>query len=274
MILVNGAPDSAVSAADRGLCYGDGVFRTLAVRAQRIARWARQYARLAADCAVLGIACPDEALLRREVHAVADAQADCAVRVTVTRGIGRRGYAPPRPARPTRIVAGAPLPAHPPHYATGGVRVHLCRIRLGFQPVLAGVKHLNRLENVLARMEWADAGIAEGLLFDAEDNVIEATACNVFVVERGTLLTPDLSRCGVAGVTRDRILEGAAGLGLGCRVESVSRERLFAADELLLVNSLIGLWPVRSAGDRAWTPGPVAARLRQWLLDDEARETA
>jgi len=269
MILVNGAPGGVIAVTDRGLTYGDGVFRTLAVRGGRPQHWQRHYARLRSDCTALGIRCPDEAVLRAELTQAARHEPDCVARITVTRGPGQRGYAQPSPAHPTRIVMTSPLPQYPPDFAERGVKVHLCTLRLGFQPALAGIKHLNRLENVLARAEWNDTAIAEGLLLDTEGNAIEGTVSNLFIVEHGALATPDLTRCGVAGVTRERVIEHAVRHGIACDVAHISYERLLNAEEVVLVNSLIGVWPVRELAGRTWVPGSFAARVRQWL-DEES----
>ena len=268
MILVNGAPGEVIAVTDRGLTYGDGVFRTFAVRGGRPQHWQRHYARLRSDCTALGISCPDETVLRAEVTQAARHEPDCAARITITRGPGWRGYAPPSPANPTRIVMTSPLPQYPSDFAVHGVKIHLCALRLGLQPALAGIKHLNRLENVLARAEWSDAAIAEGLLLDAEGNAIEGTMSNLFIVEHGALATPDLTRCGVAGVTRERVIENAVRHGIACDVAHISYRRLLEAEEVLLVNSLIGVWPVRELAGKTWAPGSFAARMRLWL-DEE-----
>jgi len=265
LILVNGKPADCIPADDRGFTYGDGVFRTLAVRAGAVPLWSRHFAKLAADCRALAIEPPSEAVLRADVRLIAGRMPDCALRITVTRGSGGRGYASPVPAMPRRVVVASPLPEYPTEYAVSGVTVRYCTLRLAAQPQLAGIKHLNRLENVLARAEWDDPAIAEGLLCDVEGSVIEGTRCNLFVAERGVLVTPDLSRCGVAGVTRDAIIELAASNNMACRIEPISRERLEAADEVILVNSLIGIWPVARLQARNWAAFDTAARVRQWL---------
>lgn len=260
--LINGILADVVSANDRGLLYGDGVFRTLKRVAGVTHCWARQYARLAADCAVLSLRCPDAALLEAEL---AQLPADCVAKIIVTRGPGARGYAVAADAMPTRIVTASALPDYPESHYTSGVKVRLCDLRLAAQPRLAGVKHLNRLENVLARMEWDDAAIAEGLLLDEAGNVIEGTMSNVFALRDGVLHTPDLSRCGVAGVQRERILAFAAELGMAARVAPLALDELMAADEVMLCNSVIGLWPVREFNGRVWNGGAVGARLMALL---------
>lgn len=269
MILVNGAPGDVIAVTDRGLAYGDGVFRTFAVRGGRPQHWQRHYAKLHSDCAALGIACPDEAVLHADLMQAVGRESDCVARITITRGPGERGYARPPVATITRIVMTSAPPEYPSDFAAHGVKVHLCTLRLGLQPALAGIKHLNRLENVLARAEWSDAAIAEGLLLDAEGNAIEGTMSNLFIVEHGALATPDLTRCGVAGVTRERVIESAVRHGMACDVAHIGYRRLLEAEEVLLVNSLIGVWPVRELAGRIWAPGNFAARVRLWL-DDES----
>lgn len=265
MILVNGAVIETIPVQDRGFIYGDGVFRTLPLCGGQPLHWRRHYAKLQADCAALGIACPPEEQLRLEVAALAESLPDGVAKIIVTRGPSARGYAPDAAALPTRIVMGSPLSRHPPRYETEGVRLFLCRTRLSLQPRLAGIKHLNRLENVLARMEWDDPGIAEGLMLDTEGNVVEGTLSNLFLVKDGTLFTPDLSRCGVAGVQRGRILELAAREGIAARVQALSLAQLHEAEEIMLCNSVIGLWQVRQFQDRQWPRGEFTEILRRLL---------
>lgn len=269
MILVNGVAADSVAATDRGLAYGDGVFRTLRVSQGRPLTWSRHYLKLAQDCAALGIGCPPQDVLAVELKRAAGAIADGIGKIIVTRGSGARGYAPPRPSSPTRIVTVADPPQYPDDFTRSGVNVRRCRIRLSAQPLLAGVKHLNRLENVMARAEWSDPAIAEGLLLDADDHVISGTMTNLLIVEGGTVLTPRLSRCGVAGVTRERIMEAAARRGMACREDDLAWQRILDAQEVLLVNSVIGAWQVRQCGNHRWGPGVVAGSVREWLDEQE-----
>ena len=268
MILVNGAVADSVAATDRGLAYGDGVFRTLPVKRGRPQCWEIHYRKLEHDCAALAVACPPLQVLVHELEQLARESADFVAKIIVTRGSGVRGYAPPQPASPTRIVMSAPLPEYPAEFTRSGIKVHLCATRLSFQPRLAGVKHLNRLENVIARAEWNDPALHEGLLLDAEDHVIGGTMSNLFLVENGALVTPELSRCGVAGVTRERIMKAAAKQGMACRVEAITQARLLDAPEAMLVNSVIGAWQIGVCAGKSWAAGTFTARVRKWL-DDE-----
>lgn len=269
MILVNGAASDTLPATDRGLAYGDGVFRTLRFRAGRPLAWVQQFRKLHTDCGALGIPCPADALLQEELCRVAGEEPDGVGKIIVTRGSGQRGYAAAAAVEATRIVMSLPFPVERAAAGRAGIRARICALRLGIQPALAGIKHLNRLENVLARREWDGPEIAEGILLDRDGNVIGGTMTNLFMVENGALVTPELVRCGVAGVTRERIIGHAAASGMACRPEDVTTERLLAADELFVTNSIIGVWQIRELGDRAWKTGAVTQRIKRWL-DEES----
>ena len=192
------------------------------------------------------------------------------VKIILTRGEGGRGYAPPAEARPNRIVALYPWPAYPPEHASAGVRLRFCRQRYGINPALAGIKHLNRLEQILARAEWQDQAIAEGLVMDLDDNVIEGTMSNFFMLKDRVLLTSDLHACGVRGVIRQKIIRLAAGLGLAVHEQAISQALLLQADEIFLCNSLIGVWPARMLAGRPFKPGPITRRIRRALIGENA----
>lgn len=265
-MLINGTPGSSISIHDRGLLYGDGVFRTLRIHDGQPLHWVRHYRKLLNDCAALQLACPPDALLLEELQQLATQQPESIAKIIVTRGEGQRGYAPPAGASPTRILALSPSPDYPPHFYAQGVRLRICELRLSQQPRLAGIKHLNRLENVLAAAEWSDPDVPEGLLLDSEGNIIEGTRSNLFAVFGAELVTPDLALCGVAGVQRERVLEWAAQQqGMPCHIRRLGIHELFDADELFLVNSIIGLWPVRELAGKTWQKPTLSLRIQKWL---------
>ena len=267
MNLVNGVESDAVGIRDRGLMYGDGVFRTFPVRDGKPVLWRRQYAKLAHDCGALHIACPPAAQFEQDLARVGATQPHCVVKIIVTRGESARGYAMAADAEATRILSSSPLPQYPQTYFEQGIRVHLCRLRVALQPALAGIKHLNRLENVLARTEWQDPAIAEGLMCDAEDAVIGGTMSNLFLVRDGKLSTPEVTRCGVAGVMRELVSELAQSHGIAIDTAVLGIDDLFAAEEVFLVNSVIGLWPVAALDRRTWKTGALSAEFRRWISD-------
>ena len=261
---INGEDATGVSLLDRGLHYGDGVFETLAVRAGGVPLWSYHRARLLRDTARLGITGLDIDSLQREVFELAHDCAQAVVKVIVTRGEGGRGYRPaPAAARraPTRIVLRYPWPDYPSHYEEGVV-VRVCDTRLSINPALAGIKHLNRLEQVMARSEWYDPEIAEGLMCDQAGQVVEATQANVFLVYKEELLTPDVSESGVAGVMRGLLIEHAqAWSGVPVRETVLRLEDIQYADEVFLCNAVIGIWPVRRVEACSFAVGPVTKQL-------------
>ena len=263
-MLINGAPGNSISIHDRGLLYGDGVFRTLLVIHGRSQHWPLHYQKIEQDCAALGITCPDGEVLSAELAGLSDAHPDAVFKLIVTRGITERGYSPLSRTSATHLWDVSPLPVYPD--TQQGVTLRLCRVRLGHQPRLAGIKHLNRLENVLAAAECAD--VAEGLLLDSDGLVIEGVRSNVFLIFHGVLITPDLSRCGVAGVQRERVVRHARQQGMQVEVRDVELDELRAADELFLTNSVFGLWSVAQFEERRWTDFSFAVRIRAALAGE------
>lgn len=258
-ILVNGTATDQVSALDRGLGYGDGLFESIRLVGSRAPLWPRHLQRLVEGCTRLRIPPPEPARLWREALQVSDGMPQAVVRISVTRGIGERGYRMPASPRPTRVVAAFAPPPLDADLASHGVRMRVCQLRLAEQPVLAGIKHLNRLEQVLARAEWSDPAIAEGLLCDGRGRVISATMANLFALVDGQLLTPSLERCGVAGVARAEVLAACP----QARVVELSLAALSAASEVFLTSSVRGILPVQSLDGWNYAPGAVTRQLQQ-----------
>lgn len=263
--MINGKRDACLTPMDRGLAYGDGVFRTFPISRGVPQCWDRHYARLSDDCNALRIVCPPASVLLREIAHLCQDDDSAVIKIIITRGDSGRGYAPPALAQPARMVIKSPMPEYPEQNFSEGVHLHLCETRLALQPCLAGIKHLNRLENVLARMEWVDANIADGLLLDTEGQVIECTMSNLFMRRGNAVVTPDLSRCGVAGVTRQRVMEILAARGYQTEIARFDLQALRQADEVVICNSLFGVWQVLGVAGHAWSPGSLAAMLRSHL---------
>lgn len=263
MMLVNGQPHDSVSVLDRGLSYGDGLFETIRFEAGSAPLWDRHMHRLALGCERLRIPAPDAALLWEEARQAMGALAACVLRITLTRGVGERGYAPPHDAVPTRIVAAFPMPSVARTFYVDGLRLHRCQTMLAEQPLLAGIKHLNRLEQVLARAEWSDPAIDEGLVCDRDGHVISATAANLFAVIEGVLVTPSVERCGVAGVARAAMLDAFQ----HCQVRDLPWQECLRASELFLSSSIRGILPVQTVGDTVYAPGPVVRAMQQHWRD-------
>lgn len=263
---VDGQPAEGLPIHDRGLAYGDGLFETIKVVGGRPALFDRHLQRLELGCRRLAIPC-DIDLLRGQLSAFSAELEEGVAKLIVTRGNGMRGYAPPAPCQPRTLFIGSPLPNYPKAHAEQGVRLYPCMTRLAEQPMLAGLKHLNRLEQVLARAEWKDPMFAEGLVRDTSGRVIEGVFSNLFIVEAGRLMTPSLERCGVAGVMREEVLARARQAGVSGQMSDISLEQLCRADEVFTCNSLYGIWPVRQLEARVWPVGPVTRKLQRLVAD-------
>lgn len=278
--LVNGREQAVISIADRGLLYGDGLFETIAVRRQAPCRWSAHLARLNRGADRLHIPRIDPALLRAEADQLLAGVDHGVLRLTLTRGRGGRGYRPPATPSPTRILALYPSPSPiGPMLMRGrsveGVTLRLCRARLGDNPQLAGIKHLNRLEQVLARAEWDDPGIIDGLMTDNRGCVVCGTMTNLFLVQDHGLSTPRLATCGVAGTVRELVLERAAALGIPLLERDITMAEVYAAKGLFVTNALLGLVPVARLETRRYDPGAAPAALvdqvRQAVFDPETQ---
>jgi len=272
--LVNGQPTRCVDVADRGFQYGDGTFTTVAVRQGIPLFWPLHLARLDRDCRKLLIPFPGGACLEPDMRTLCTAQPEGVLKIQISRGIGGRGYRVPEPARVTRVLSMHPLPDYPPELWTNGVEARLCESRLSINPGLAGIKHMNRLEQILARAEWSAEEIREGIMLDAEGYVAEGTMSNVFLVKNGLLFTPKIDRCGVAGVMRSLAIAAALENGVAVAESRVTLEELYAADEVFLTNCVIGLWPVNRCEARTYGVGPVTREIDRWLRMKVERELA
>jgi len=260
-LLVNGLPAGAIPTDDRGLRYGDGIFETIKVCEGAPEFWRRHLRRLYLGAKSLKIEAPAEATLVKETTSLLRASCDGVLRIRLTRGGGTASYRSKPNLRPTRILELDAFPGYPKNASTQGVRVRLLETRLGQNPALAGIKHMNRLEQVLAAQEITEPEIAEGLMLDREGYLIEGTRTNVFFVSNGSLVTPALTKAGVAGILREIVLEEARRLKHTIEIRPIRPAEAYCAQECFLTNSLIHLWPVQSIENRTYVIGAFTREL-------------
>jgi len=262
-VLVNGEAHGSIDPTDRGFTLGDGVFETIAVEHGVARRWRMHMQRLALACAHLSLSPPEPGCLEAEIGRLLAPDDHGRLRLTLTRGPGPPGYGMPANPCPTRVVAFTPGSGRAA--AVEPARVRTCRLRLARQPALAGLKHLNRLEQVLARAEWQGTAYDEGLLYDGAGHLVEATASNVFLVRNAALSSPRLRHCGVSGVMRSAVIAAAEHLGIDVSLADLGSDDVHAADEVFLTNATMGIRAVAAIDDVALppAPGPVTRRLCQ-----------
>ena len=262
LCLVNGEVQDHISSSDRGLLYGDGLFETMAVVDGKIPLWSLHLNRFQQSCQRLKLDCPPVSVLQTEIRQLSQDVERAIIKLILTRGVGGRGYAPLATTLPTRILQRHPWPESPRANWETGVNVIFCEQTLARQPALAGIKHLNRLEQVLARGEWQDPAVQEGLLADSEGNIIEAVSHNVFLINGESLSTPDLRYSGVAGVMREYILSIVPEKGRSVQVSSISKEDILRADAVFLCNSLHGIWPICELDGKHYPQNDLVCDLR------------
>jgi 4-amino-4-deoxychorismate lyase len=251
---------------DRGLHYGDGLFETIACRAGRPRFLDLHLQRLNEGCQRLRITYRDFPGLAAQVRALAAAQPASLIKLILTRGSATaRGYAAQGDEQPRGVLLQYPWPPENPALWQGGVAVRTAQGRLGENPALAGLKHLNRLEQVLIRGEWNDPAIHEALVFSSSGWLISGTMSNVFLVMGGRILTPALTRAGVSGVMRKVVMREAQALGLSVSETALDAVALAAAEEIFLTNARIGIWPLRALDGAERVVGPVTRQLQQRL---------
>ena len=252
---------------DRGLAYGDGLFETIAVRNGEPRLLALHLARIADGCRRLAIEYPgDSAVNGLVVRVLQDCNvstAYCTLKLVVTAGSSPRGYLRNSESPPRLLVGVFPSSPLPHEHYTNGVVVDVSAIRLAVQPLLAGLKTLNRLEQVLARNAIGEG--FEALMLDTEGHVVCGTMSNMILEFEEGLVTPSLAQCGVEGVMRNAILAGSNGSAV--TVRPVWREELEQASAMVLCNSQFGVLPVARLGTRPLESLEAAALLRAGLAE-------
>jgi 4-amino-4-deoxychorismate lyase len=266
LVLIDGQRCDAMSPLDRGLHFGDGVFETLACLQGRARFVSLHLERLASSCERLRIDVGDVAPIRREIESAASGCDASLIKLIVTRGDAvARGYGCSGREIATRVLLRYAWPQEDTTAQQDGVHIRVGDLRLGENPRLAGMKHLNRLEQVLARSAVPAAEAAELLLFSSSGSLVSGTMSNVFLVRGGRIATPRIDLCGVAGVMRRVVLREAAKAGIAAEEGVLSESDLNGVEEIFLTNARIGIWPVRALGSRVFTPGSVTRRLQALL---------
>jgi len=268
---VNGRVGDRISVLDRGLLYGQTVFETISVFDQQPLLLNAHLDRLKKGCKVLAIPL-DQATLVEEIESVCDQTNKGVLRITISMGEGGRGYQNPEIAVANRIMSLHDFPHHPIENWQSGIELGLSEVRLADQPALAGIKHGNRLEQILARTNWSTKW-QEAVLLNQHGQLIEATQSNVFLRSGSALKTPDLNLCGVNGVMRDFVIDNAEKIATEVQIVPLSMTDIETADEVFVTNSIIGLWPVKTFLQSHYSDFTVSQKLLDLMQDHGAIPT-
>ncbi|MDD2865664.1 MAG: aminodeoxychorismate lyase [Methylococcales bacterium] len=265
-MLVNGKQQDTIAIMDRGFQYGDGLFETIEVRENIPIFLHRHLQRLNTDSQRLYLPKLDLDLIRTEAKQLCENAGNAVLKIIITRGTGGRGYRQPDEIQPTRILSLHPFPQYPQSHYTAGIVTRICNTRLGLNPTLAGMKHLNRLEQVLARAEWQDNAIHEGIMLDFNGRVIEGTMTNLFYAKNGELFTAKLNLCGIAGILRGWIFEQMSVIEHDFYLKNLQQ-----ADEIFVCNSVMGICGVRELENKSYKLGEITKKL-QFILENEKQK--
>ncbi len=258
--LVNGQPARSIPADDRAFLYGDQLFETIAFRAGRAPLWQHHMARLKDSAPRLFMPVPDPELLAAECRLLLGERGDGVVRISLSRGSGGHAFEPLAEPSLRRVLTRRKWPEHLEEQRKRGLVVHRSPVRLAESSGLAGIKHGNRLEQVLAAEHARRAGVDEALVFATSGELIESIAGNVVLLVDGAALTPILDRAGVAGVGLSWLEQAADGAISRARLHAVDIDR---AEAILMINSIAGIRPVRMLDERALTIPPLVRRWQQ-----------
>ena len=253
MFLINGAESETLAVNDRGVQFGDGCFTTARILRGQVQLLSAHLARLQTTCEKLFIPYDDWALLAQEMARLAQPHQDGVLKVIITRGAGGRGYSAAGCVNPTRILSVSPWPAHYLRWREEGISLSLSPVRLGRNPSLAGLKHLNRLEQVLIRSHLEQTDADEALVLDSDGWLTECCAANVFWRKGSDVFTPRLDQAGVNGIMRQYILAKLAPSPFRVVEATMRPEALREADEVVVCNALMPLVPVRRWNDKCWS---------------------
>ena len=260
---IDGVAGNTVPADDRGLQYGDGVFETILVR-NGVPRFIGMHRdRLRRGLTQLGIQFSAGKILDDEIaRAVALAPPLAVLKIIVTRGSARRGYAPPANSEARRIVSLWPTTPLADNLVGHGVNLGVARLRLPQPSPFAGLKHLNRLENVMAARDINAGAEFDALLLDTSERLVSGASSNVFLVKGGGILTPRVDRVGVTGVMRQVVLREAPRLGIAAREQDLTLDDARSADGMFITNARIGVVPVQRVREHVFGMTDIASRLR------------
>lgn len=277
--LINGIAADHLNINDRSIHYGDGLFETILCNDNNLYYWQQHFQRLQTSAQQLKIACPPEQVFLDDITKLLadnDSLPACAIKIIVSRGTGERGYKFSKNTSANRLVMLSSLDAGQSSVLSRKLlqgELFICRQQVSINEDLAGLKHLNRLENVMARNEW-DAGYIDGLMLNANRHVIEGSMSNLFAITGNQLFTPDLKLSGVNGIMREMIIDLAGKNDIKTTVTNLTIDEISAMDELFISNSLLGMKAVTKLGDSLYKGQQVSDMIFSELLktmDDYAQ---
>jgi len=262
IVLIDGEEQEKVSVFNRNMQYGDGLFETCITSNNQILFWMYHFSRLTAGCEKLNIKKIDEDVWLRDIKKAfsLSSEKSCVVKLILSRGNSLRGYGYKDDIEPVRVVIISEMQQS---LMNNEFALEYSKSGYHSNPQLAGIKHCNRLEQVLARSYLSSN---EAIMLDEKENVISVTQGNIYFIFGNKLLTPKLDRCGVVGSRRSLILELASSLKIDTLVSNISINQVQQADEVFISNSVIGIQPIQSIESYKLGKNPLTKKIRKAFL--------
>lgn len=265
MVWLNGQPTETVSVSDRSFQYGDGGFTTILTVQGKLVVWQYHLERMQSCLDALRIPHPDWNQVLNWLEMAAIDAPLAGLKLHISRGEGGRGYSPTQVSAPNVTISNFAYPEHYAQLKHHGVELAVCSVALGINPLLAGHKHNNRLEQVLCKADVESQGLADGVVLDINQHVIETTMANLFWRKGNNLYTPDLSSSGVAGVVRRQVLALAEREQIDTHIGHYCLDALIQADEVMVCNSIMGIAPVVKVAQQHFEIGIMTRRIQEML---------
>ena len=269
-VLINGIASDYVSATDRGLHYGDGIFETIACIGTHPVFIEQHLKRMEMGASKIRLPFPGRQKFLDDINCLlsgSGSSSNSVIKLILTRGAGTRGYRYDTKQHPTRICLHSDWPDTVARWRSHGISTRFCETQLSLNPQLAGIKSLNRLDSVLASSELGSA-FNEGFLSDIDGYVIEGTMSNIFfTVQNDVLVTPDLSRCGVNGIMREQIIDIALNNDITVETRNITRDELLDAREIFISNSVIGLCAVKQLEQQFYNTDTMTKKINAVITE-------
>ena len=246
---VNFKPSNHIDVSDRGLAFGDGIFTTGKVVNGKLEHYQAHIERLKKGCLALQLPSPDWQALEHEIAKAINERALAVIKVIISAGSSGRGYSRQGCLTPTVITTVSEFPSHYSQWQQHGINLGTSTVKLGLNPSTAGIKHLNRLEQVLVRNELDRLDFDEVVVCDINNHIVECNTANIFWIKDGIIHTPSLNNSGVAGIVRQELIKTKPNI----KIVNESIETLSNTDAIFICNSLLGLVPVVKFMERNFT---------------------
>ena len=268
--LINGNSSEIINPFDRGLSYGDGIFRTFLVKNGCPINWGMHYKKLKVDAEIFKINVPTQRKLLLDIKKLFNTDKAYICKIIITRGTSNQGYQYKQNIKSTRIVLKINYKKINKVFYLNGVRLQVCNTRVSHNEIYAGAKHLNRMDNILAKAELSNS-VFDGVMLDKDDLINECVSSNIFARYGKSIISPIQNNAGVSGVCQQIVIKNTSPLGFKFKYQNINLEKLKKADEVIITNSVFGALYVNQIEEKKWKEGLFAPLIKDFIVNPKAK---